>query len=56
MTDKENNVVQQHFDVLQGMEQDLAGRTLHMDSFGFGIIILEVHSEEKRLRNWKTIQ
>ncbi|MDX1805679.1 MAG: YciI family protein [Paenisporosarcina sp.] len=52
-TDKENNIVQHHFDVLQVLEQEgkliLAGRTLNMDSFGFGIVILEVHSEEEAI-------
>ena len=50
-TDKENNIVQHHFEVLQSWQQQgkliLAGRTLIMDSFGFGIVILEVDSEEE---------
>lgn len=50
-TDQENNIVQQHFNVLTGWQQQgkliLAGRTLIMDSSGFGIVILEVDSEEE---------
>jgi uncharacterized protein len=50
-TDKENTVVQHHFGVLQGLQKEgkliLAGRTLNMDSSGFGIVILEVDSEEE---------
>ncbi|HSO57314.1 MAG TPA: YciI family protein [Paenisporosarcina sp.] len=52
-TDKENNIVQHHFDVLQRLEQEgkliLAGRTLNIDSSGFGIVILEVDSEEEAI-------
>ena len=52
-TDKENNIVQHHFEVLQSWQQQgkliLAGRTLMMDSSGFGIVILEVDSEEEAI-------
>jgi len=50
-TEKENAIVQHHFEVLQSLQQEgkliLAGRTLNMDPSGFGIVILEVHSEEE---------
>lgn len=50
-TDKENNIVQHHFEELQLLQKTekliLAGRTLNMDSSGFGIVILEVDSEEE---------
>lgn len=53
-TDKENNIVQHHFDVLQSWQQEgkliLAGRTLIMDTSGFGIVILEVDSEEEAIK------
>lgn len=52
-TDKENNIVQHHFEVLQNLQQEgtliLAGRTLNMDPSGFGIVILEVNSEEEAI-------
>ncbi|MGE6486755.1 YciI family protein [Paenisporosarcina sp. NPDC076898] len=50
-TDYENNIVQKHFEELQRLQKIgtliLAGRTLDMDSSGFGIVILEVNSEEE---------
>lgn len=50
-TDKENNIVQHHLEELQQLQKIgkliLAGRTLNMDSSGFGIVILEVESEEE---------
>ena len=50
-TDRENEIVQHHFEVLQNLQKEgkliLAGRTLNMDSNGFGIVILEVNSEEE---------
>ena len=54
-TDKENNIVQHHFVVLQNLQQEgiliLAGRTLNMDPSGFGIVILEVNfRKNKQLR------
>lgn len=52
-TDQENNIVQRHFEELQSWQQQgkliLAGRTLNMDSSGFGIVILEVDSEEEAI-------
>lgn len=53
-TDRENNIVQQHFEELQHLKTIgkliWAGRTLEMDSSGFGIVILEVDSEEEARR------
>ncbi|MCZ8537797.1 YciI family protein [Paenisporosarcina quisquiliarum] len=50
-TDQENNIVQKHFEELQHLKAIgkliLAGRTLEMDSSGFGIVILEVDSEDE---------
>lgn len=50
-TEKENAIVQGHFEVLKTLQQEgkliLAGRTLNMDPTGFGIVILEVDSEEE---------
>jgi len=50
-TNRENAIVQQHFEVLQDLLKEgkliLAGRTLDMDPSGFGIVILEVDSEEE---------
>lgn len=50
-TDKENQIVEEHFERLKGLLTDgrlvLAGRTLNMDPTGFGIVILEVESEEE---------
>ncbi|WP_075619615.1 YciI family protein [Paenisporosarcina indica] len=52
-TEKENEIVQHHFEVLQSLQQEgkliLAGRTLNTDMSGFGIVILEVDSEEEAL-------
>lgn len=49
-TERENEIVAQHFRKLQGLLQDgrllLAGRTLNMDPTGCGLVILEVDSEE----------
>ena len=50
-TNQENKIVQHHFEELQRLQKIgkliLAGRTLDMDSSGFGIVILEVDSEEE---------
>ena len=52
-TEKENAIVQHHFEVLQKLQQEgtllLAGRTLNMDPTGFGLVILEVDSEEEAI-------
>lgn len=52
-TDRENAIVQHHFDKLQGLMNEgkliLAGRTLNMDANGFGIVILEVETEEEAI-------
>ena len=52
-TEKENAIVQHHFEVLQKLQQEgtllLAGRTLNMDPTGFGLMILEVDSEEEAI-------
>ncbi|MET0786748.1 MAG: YciI family protein [Paenisporosarcina sp.] len=48
-SERENDIVNRHFQVLQNKLHEgtliLAGRTLNMDSNGFGIVILEVESE-----------
>ncbi|MFJ5769888.1 YciI family protein [Psychrobacillus sp. NPDC093180] len=48
-TDKENSIVQHHFEVLQKLQEEgkllLAGRTLNTDPMG--IVILEVDTEEE---------
>ncbi|MEH7522892.1 YciI family protein [Bacillus sp. JJ1503] len=50
-TDKENNIVQEHFEVLQNLEKEgkliLAGRTLDTDPLG--LVILEVDTEEEAI-------
>lgn len=50
-TDKENAIVQHHFEVLQNLEKEgkliLAGRTLNTDPLG--LVILEVDSEEEAI-------
>lgn len=50
-TEKHEEIVSIHFSVLQGLHKDgkliLAGRTLNMDEKTFGIVILEVESEEE---------
>ena len=50
-TERENDIVARHFEGLKKAEQKgtviLAGRTLNMDSDGFGIVIFEVDSEEE---------
>ncbi|KAA0549511.1 hypothetical protein FZW96_06290 [Bacillus sp. BGMRC 2118] len=50
-TERENDIVSEHFHMLQELcEQGkvmLAGRTLNLDDSGFGIVILEVDSEEE---------
>lgn len=52
-TDEENQIVQSHFETLQKLHQEgkvlLAGRTQNNDSTMFGIVILEVTSEEEAL-------
>lgn len=49
-TDRENEIIQHHFEFLQNLRNEdkliLAGRTLIMDPTGFGIVIVEVDSEE----------
>jgi uncharacterized protein YciI len=50
-TEAEKKLVQVHFERLQALQKEgkviLAGRTLNMDPTGFGIVILEVGSEEE---------
>ena len=50
-TEKHEEIVSIHFSVLQGLHKYgkliLAGRTLNMDEKTFGIVILEVESEEE---------
>lgn len=50
-TEKENKIVQDHFEKLQDLQKEgkliLAGRTLTMDTEGFGIVILEVDTESE---------
>lgn len=50
-TDREERAVDEHFAMLQGLLGEgkliLAGRTLNMDEKTFGIVILEVDSEEE---------
>lgn len=50
-TERENDIVVRHFEELKKAEQEgtviLAGRTLNMDSDGFGIVIFEVDSEKE---------
>jgi uncharacterized protein YciI len=50
-TEKENEIVGRHFSKLQQLLQEgkliLAGRTLPLDETTFGIVILEVDSEEE---------
>lgn len=50
-TDKENSIIQHHFEVLQTLQEEgkllLAGRTLNTDPIG--IVILEVDTEEEAI-------
>lgn len=50
-TEKENSIVQRHFEVLQSLQEEgkllLAGRTLNFDPMG--IVILEVDTEEEAI-------
>lgn len=50
-TERENQIVTEHFHQLQELCKQgiviLAGRTLVMEESGFGIVILEVDSEEE---------
>ncbi|MBM6617386.1 YciI family protein [Bacillus suaedaesalsae] len=50
-TERENEIVKEHFHMLQDLcEQGIvmmAGRTLVMEESGFGIVILEVDTEEE---------
>lgn len=50
-TEMENEIVGRHFRMLQGLLEEgklvLAGRTQTMDEKTFGIVILEVESEEE---------
>jgi len=52
-TDRENDIIHRHFEVLQNLKNEgkliLAGRTLNMDPTGFGIVIVEVNSEEEAI-------
>lgn len=52
-TQREENIVDRHFAKLQKLLGDgkliLAGRTLNMDEKTFGIVIIEVESEEEAL-------
>ncbi|MFD2445131.1 YciI family protein [Bacillus sp. CGMCC 1.16607] len=49
-TDKENNMVYEHFKVLQELLKEnkliMAGKTDNLDETTFGIVILQVDSEE----------
>lgn len=50
-TEEDNNIVKEHFEKLQRLNKEgtviLAGRTLNTDAEGFGIVILEVSSEDE---------
>lgn len=50
-TEREEDIVSRHFSELQKLHKEgkliLAGRTLNMDEKTFGIVILEVESEEE---------
>lgn len=50
-TEKENNIVKEHFETLQKLNKEgtviLAGRTLNTDPDSFGIVILEVENEKE---------
>ncbi|WNS75377.1 YciI family protein [Bacillus sp. DTU_2020_1000418_1_SI_GHA_SEK_038] len=50
-TDKEHNIVQEHFEVLQSLEKEgkliMAGRTLDTDPLG--LVILEVDTEDEAI-------
>lgn len=50
-TEKENKIVQEHFDSLKAMHNDgsliLAGRTLNTDAEGMGIVIFTAGSDEE---------
>lgn len=49
-TDKENSMVYEHFKVLQGLLKEnkliMAGKTDNLDASTFGLVILQVDSEE----------
>jgi uncharacterized protein len=49
-TDRENNMVYDHFKVLQGLLKEdkliMAGKTDNLDDSTFGLVILQVDSEE----------
>jgi uncharacterized protein len=49
-TEKENNLVHEHFKVLQGLLKEnkliMAGKTDNLDESTFGIVILQVDNEE----------
>jgi len=49
-TERENNIVEEHFQVLKELEKEgkliLAGRTLNMDKDTFGIVIFKATSEK----------
>ena len=57
-TEKEEKIVGKHFVKLQGLLQEgklvLAGKTEGLDEKTFGIVILEVESEEEALSIMKT--
>jgi uncharacterized protein YciI len=50
-TERENQIVNEHFQMLESLCDSgkviLAGRTLNMNETGFGLVILEVDSEEE---------
>jgi uncharacterized protein len=49
-TDRENNMVYEHFKVLQGLLKEnkliMAGKTDNLDATTFGLVILQVDNEE----------
>ncbi|MDP4163455.1 MAG: YciI family protein [Bacillota bacterium] len=50
-TEKENKIVQEHFEALEVLLEEnkliMAGRTQNFDASTFGIVILQVDSEEE---------
>lgn len=57
-TEREEKIVNNHFNKLQGLLADgkliLAGKTADLDENTFGIVILEVESEEEALNIMKS--
>jgi uncharacterized protein len=49
-TDKDNQIVNNHFEYLKGLEKEgiliLAGRTTNLDANTFGIVIIQADSNE----------